>query len=604
MQKQMKLINDYSGLDIWSFIKLSLVVLFFLWLSRPASGATGDDALINEVLASHTGTDNTEFVEIFGAGSEGYLSRSIEGFFQNGGQAAYIVRIARRPKPGEPLTVEHAVPAERQIKNAWDKNTLRVLANSEGRWGNNVWVRFGQSTGAKTLLTLDLEIGAGAARVNSTRGFEVGALVRIYDRNNSDYVILTEIKDNTLYWGTETPIVRGYAASAPTFVEVLEFEIYASLRDRREVFRNLQMSPLSRRYAPRVVNDSSTLIELEDLRSDAPPPYHMPAVSPAEKLTGGRDGIEGLSAEDFVGYDQGMGERTGLHTLEHVEEIGLMAVPDAMLAYKWKSVPEARNFVDRIYDVMLDICERTADRFAILDMPNVKNIEEIRQLRHGDIESQGARLARTSSYGAFYFPWLEVPAADGKTVKLPPSGFVAGVYARCDVRDGVHKSPANEPLHGVTQLTLALSDDHIGQLNTDGVNTLRAFTGRGIRIWGARTLSSDMDWRYINVRRLFIMLRKSLILGTQWVCFEPNTPTTWSVMRREIGVFLGSLWTKGYFAGKSEQDAYLVQCDGETNPPELIDAGRMVVEIRVAPALPAEYILFTLEQRMNQEATA
>ncbi|MCS6912926.1 MAG: phage tail sheath subtilisin-like domain-containing protein [Myxococcales bacterium] len=545
-----------------------------------------------------------EFVEVFGATSEGYLARSVEGFFQNGGQVAYIVRVARRPLPGQPLTPEHAVPAERLIKDGYGKYALRILANSEGRWGNNIWVRVAHTTGASTLLTLDLEVGAGAARVNSLRGFEPGALVRIYDRQNSDYVILTDVKDNQLFWGTETPIVRGYAASSPTFVEVLEFEIHATLKDRKEVFRNLQMSPRSRRYAPRIVNEQSTLIRLEDLHSSAPPPYHMPAPSPPEKLSGGRDGTEGMTAEDYIGYDHGMDERTGLMTLEHIDEVGLLVVPDAMLAYSRMSAAEARVFVDRIYDAMIDICERTQDRFAILDMPDVRNIEEIRKIRFGDVDAQRVRPTRTSSYAAYYFPWLEVPDSSGKPVKIPPSGIVAGVYARCDVRDGVHKAPANEPLVGVTQLTLALTDDHIGQLNSDGVNTLRAFTGRGIRIWGARTLSNDPDWRYLNVRRLFIMLRKSLMNGTQWVCFEPNTPATWAVVRREIAFFLGNLWNKGYFAGKEEQEAYLVQCDEETNPPEVIDSGRLIVQIRVAPALPAEYILLTLEQRMNQEAPA
>ena len=133
---------------------------------------------------------------------------------------------------------------------------------------------------------------------------------------------------------------------------------------------------------------------------------------------------------------------------------------------------------------------------------------------------------------------------------------------------------------------------------------MRAFTGRGIRIWGARSLSSDFDWRYLNIRRLFIMLRKSLIAGTQWAVFEPNKPSTWAKVQEDLRYFLSLLWTKGYFAGKSDQDAYLVQCNEETNPPEVVDSGRMVVEIRVAPALPAEFILFTLEQRMSQENPA
>lgn len=549
-----------------------------------------------------------DFVEIYGPTSEGYLARAVEGFFQNGGKSCYVVRVARRPAPGEALMPEHAAPAERVVRDVWDKPTLRVLALNEGRWGNAISVRFAHATGAQTLLALDVSVGATAARVTSTRGFERGALVRIYqDRDRADYVILTDVDDREkmLRWGTETPLLRSYAA--PTKVEVVEFEVHATLRDQREVFKHLQLSPLSRRYAPREVSEKSRLIRLEDLLSPSSLPNHLPAPLPAERLTGGRDGTdeymdgEGIlqtrrwmTAEDFVGHDHGADECRGLYTLARVEDVGLLLVPDAQLAYSRLSGPEARNFVLRIYDVMADICENLQDRFAILDMPQTRDIEEVRKIRQN----------RESAYTAFYFPWLEVPTADGGTVKQPPSGHVAGIFARCDQQHGVHKAPANEPLLGVTQLTLPLSDDHIGQLNVEGVNSLRAFTGRGIRIWGARTTSRDPDWRYVNVRRLFVMLRRSLQNGTQWAAFEPNTPETWGLVTREITSFLSDLWNRGYFAGGQATDSFLVKCDRETNSAEVVDAGRMMVEIRIAPALPTEYILFTLEQLMNDPAPA
>jgi hypothetical protein len=535
-----------------------------------------------------------EFVEVYGGSNDGYLARAVEGFFLNGGRSCYVVRVARRPKAGDAVKPEHASPAARTIKDAWDKDTLRVLAVNEGRWGNNIWVRFEQNTGAKTLLTLDLPVGAGSTRVTSTRGIERGSLVRIYDRENSDYVVVTDVddKNKTLRWGSDTPIVRRYAAAAPTYVEVIEFEVYASLRDRREVFRNLQMSPLSRRYAPRVINEQSQLIWLEDLGSTSPLPNSLPVVTPLERLSGGRDGIDGITAEDFIGYDRGMDDRRGLYALKHVEDVGLLLVPDAMLAYNHMSVPEARIFIQRIHDAMMDVCEQTEDRFAILDLPETRDIEEIRRLRQ----------RRDSQFAAYYFPWLVVPGQNGVQHKQPPSGHIAGVFARSEIQHGVHKAPANEPLFGVTQLTLPLSDDHVGQLNAEGINTIRSFTGRGIRIWGARTCSSDYDWRFVNVRRLFIMLRRAIETGTQWISFEPNTPETWAVIEREVSLFLNDLYTKGYFAGGSAEDSYIVKCDGETNSPEIVDAGRLVVEIRVAPALPAEYILFTIDQEMAERA--
>lgn len=535
-----------------------------------------------------------EFVEIYGQSSEGFLARSVEGFFLNGGKSCYVVRIARRPREGEALGPQHAVPAERMLKDGWDKETLRVLALNEGRWGNSIWVRTGRSTAAKTLLTLDITVGADMARVTSTRGIERGSLVRIFDRDNSDYVVVTDVneKDKMLRWGVETPIMRRYAAAAPTYVEVIEFEIYASLRDRREVFRGLQLSPLSRRYAPRVINEESTLIRLQDLASSSPLPQSLPVAAPIERLTGGRDGTEGITADDLIGYDHGMNDRRGLHTLEHVEDVGLLLVPDAIGAYGRMSVPEARTLVQRVHDAMIGICERTQDRFAILDVPDTRDLEEVRRLRN--------RI--DSAYGALYFPWLVVPGQNGQTAKLPPSGHIAGVYARSETTHGVHKAPANEQLFGVTQLTLPLSDDHVGQLNAEGINTIRSFTGRGIRIWGARTCSNDPSWRYLNVRRLFIMLRRAIESGTQWIAFEPNTRQTWALVEREVTLFLHDLYARGYFAGGAPEDSYLVKCDPEVNTAEVVDSGRLITEIRVAPVLPAEFIYFTIEQQMAERA--
>ena len=533
-----------------------------------------------------------EFAEVYGSTSEGYLARAVEGFFLNGGKSCYVVRVARRPRPGERLEPYHALQAERVLRDSWDKPTLRVLALNEGRWGNSVWVKTTRSTGAKTLLTLDLPVGAGQARVTSTRGIEKGALLRIFDRDNSDYIVVTDIdeKNKTLSWGPETPVVRRYAAAAPTYVEVIEFEVYASLRDRREVFKGLQLHPLSRRYAPRIINEESYLIRLEDLGSTSPWPNNLPVEASLDKLTGGRDGIDGITAEDFIGYDNGLDDRRGLMTLEFVDEVGVISVPDAMLAYKSMSVPEARSYVQHIHDAMIGICERSQDRFAILDAPDTRDIEEVRRMRQ--------RL--NTSFAAIYFPWVVVAGSNGSQHKVPPSGFVAGVYARTEQSSGVHKAPANEQILGLTQLTLPLSDDHLGQLNSEGINTIRAMTGRGIRIWGARSCSESDDWRYLNVRRLFIMLRRAIEKGTQWISFEPNTMETWSLIEREVSSFLSDLYIKGYFAGNSPEEAFIVRCNEETNSQETVDSGRLVTEIRVAPAIPAEFIYFTIEQQMGE----
>ena len=210
------------------------------------------------------------------------------------------------------------------------------------------------------------------------------------------------------------------------------------------------------------------------------------------------------------------------------------------------------------------------------------------------------RQRLNTSFAAIYFPWVMVAGPNGTQHKVPPSGFVAGVYARTEQQSGVHKAPANEQILGLTQLTLPLSDDHLGQLNSEGINTIRAMTGRGIRIWGARSCSESDDWRYLNVRRLFIMLRRAIEKGTQWISFEPNTIETWSLIEREVSSFLSDLYIKGYFAGNSPEEAFIVKCDGETNAHEVVESGRLVTEIRVAPAIPAEFIYFTIDQQMGE----
>jgi len=501
------------------------------------------------------------------------------------------VRIAHRIKAGAAPDADTPSCGEWVVKDGWDKPTLRVRSLNEGRWGNNIWVRAQQTTAAKTLLTLDIELGAGEARINSVKGFERGALVRVYDRENSDYVIITDIEDRTIRCASSTPIARKYRAAGPTFLEVIEFDVYASLRDRREVFRGLQLSPLSRRYAPRVVNEESQLIRLEDMRSPAPLPKNLPVAAPAAKLAGGRDGNEVLTAEDFIGHDHGPADRTGLSALGAVEQVALLSVPDAMLAYTRKPGPESEQIAQRVHDAMINMCENLKDRFALVDLPPNRDIEEVRKWRR----------RYDTSYAALYYPWIGLAGVERQY--MPPSGHVAGIVARCDTEVGVHKAPANEVIQGANGLSINLNEEHLGLLNGDGINALRSFPGRGVRVWGARTATDDPDWRYVNVRRLFIMLRRSLEEGTQWTVYEPNAAVTWQRLTREIREFLNGLFEKGYFAGNAPEEGFFVRCDESTNTPEERDAGRMVCQIGVAPAIPTEYIVFDVVQKIGDEAS-
>ncbi len=537
-------------------------------------------------------TNWDEFVETFGVGAESYTAASVYGFFRNGGTDCWVVRVAHCAAKGEQPGESHAACAEFIQGDAFKKPVLKVRALDEGTWGNNIWFRCAHAPGAQALLTRDLDIGQGEAHVNSTRGFEVGSLVRIYDRESADFVVITHVEDKLIKWASETPVNRRHRAAAPTYLEVLTFELHVALKDRREVFKGLQMHPSSRSYAPRVIAQRSRLVRLEDLGTKSPVPHNVPEVMAMTRLTGGRDGIDAVTPEDFIGHDTGPGERVGMMALAASEEVGILAVPDAMKFYEREPGPAGEMKAQRIQDTMISICENQKDRFAILDIPQSKDIEWVRRWRR-----------RTdSSFCAYYWPWLRVEGHDFQLRTVPPSGFLSGCYARRDLT-GVHHAPANLEIETAKDVSLRVTEDHIGILNADSVNTFRL--QRGVRPWGARTASSDPQWRYIPIRRLFIMLRRSLEAGFAWTSFEPNTPDTWKLVKSRTEAFLTNLYSMGMLAGGNSGEAFFVKCDAETNPPDQVDNGQLVCDIGVAPVAPAEFIMISLVQTMagSQQVT-
>jgi phage tail sheath protein FI len=230
------------------------------------------------------------------------------------------------------------------------------------------------------------------------------------------------------------------------------------------------------------------------------------------------------------------------------------------------------------------------DRMAILDPPpamKAKDILDWRQVAAG----------YDSAHSALYYPWIRVfDPASGQPRLVPPSGHMAGVWARTDAQRGVHKAPANEVVRGAIDLGTQITRGEQGLLNPVGINCIRSFPGRGVRIWGARTLSSDPAWRYLNVRRYFNYLEESILDGTQWVVFEPNDRSLWARIRRNVTAFLLQEWRSGALFGNQPQNAFYVKCDEETNPVESVDQGRVVCEIGVAPVKPAEFVVFRLSQ--------
>lgn len=273
----------------------------------------------------------------------------------------------------------------------------------------------------------------------------------------------------------------------------------------------------------------------------------------------------------YIGKDNGPGARTGLKCFEEIDEISLVAAPGIISA--------------AVQDALLTHCENRKDRFAILDSPETVQ---------GGVDK--LPRPRDSKYGAYYFPWIQVYDPERGNVYIPPSGHVAGVYARTDNERGVHKAPANEIVRGALGLRYQVSRGEQDILNPRGINCIRLMQGNGIRIWGARTLSSDPSWRYINVRRLFIMVETSIERATQWVVFEPNDFRLWKRVVRTIASFLTLVWRQGALMGETPEKAFFVKCDEETNPPEVIDVGQLIVEVGLAPVKPAEFVIFRIGQ--------
>ena len=291
--------------------------------------------------------------------------------------------------------------------------------------------------------------------------------------------------------------------------------------------------------------------------------------------------------------------RTGLAALEAIDEIAIVAAP---------------GYADAgSYDALLSHCERMGDRVAILDSPaGLEDIDRLKQVAtvaapaaggaadEPDDGGAGARPRNSDGgFGAYYFPWIMArdPLDAAKVIGTPPSGHLAGIYAHTDATRGVHKAPANVGIRGALGLCYRVTDAEQGELNRLGVNCLRFFPDTGIRVWGARTLAAESsEWRYVSVRRLFNMIEESITAGTRWTVFEPNDERTWKSVERDVRSFLTLLWRDGALRGATPEQAFFVKCDAETNPPEVVDAGRLATEIGIAPVKPAESIIFRIGQ--------
>jgi phage tail sheath protein FI len=280
-----------------------------------------------------------------------------------------------------------------------------------------------------------------------------------------------------------------------------------------------------------------------------------------------------------------------LEQFEAIDEIAIVAAP---------LPPDvAPADLNAVQASLVAHCEKMEDRVAILD--SGRDITNDNLVISADDSGIWRPAANPKGYGAFYFPWIEVadPLGEAGVRPVPPSGHVAGIYARSDAERGVHKAPANEVVMGALGVHYPVSKILQGSLNPRGVNCIRGFDGT-VKVYGARSLASDPqgdpEWTYISTRRLVNFLRESIDQGTQWVVFEPNAPELWSKIRRNVSAFLNTVWASGALLGAAPEQAFYVRCDETTNPAEVRDLGQVVVEVGVAVVRPAEFVIFRLSQ--------
>ncbi|HLU10023.1 MAG TPA: phage tail sheath subtilisin-like domain-containing protein [Oceanobacillus sp.] len=304
------------------------------------------------------------------------------------------------------------------------------------------------------------------------------------------------------------------------------------------------------------------------------------------QLEGGEIKTKSITLKDYQGS---VAERRGIGGLEPLDDVTMICVPDLMSSYQAGEID--MKGVQAVQQAVIDYCENVRYCFAILDCPPGLMPQEMKEWRN--------TVNYDSTRAALYYPWIEtadLTGNNGRTRLVPPSGHIAGIYARVDGTRGVHKAPANEVVRGALGLEVTVTKGEHDTLNPIGVNVIRSFPGRGIRVWGGRTLSSDASWRYINVRRLFSMIEESIERGTQWVVFEPNDRDLWSRVRRDVTAFLTLVWRSGALFGSTPEQAFYVKCDEETNPPEVRDAGQLIVEVGICPVKPAEFVIFRISQ--------
>jgi phage tail sheath protein FI len=343
----------------------------------------------------------------------------------------------------------------------------------------------------------------------------------------------------------------------------------------QELFDDLSVDPNSIDYFERRLNDNAALGTIARTKGNGTLPTNDSGV-----LAGGND--DAIVKADFDGDPAG--NRTTPQGLA-----ALLLDPYRDVAILHAPFPGAGPNPVGVAQSLIAHCEQQKFRFAVIDCnPNTAP---------GDASLDPRSVIQDTEYAAFYYPWLTILDPQTNAPRnVPPGGYAVGVYARTDNARGVFKAPANEVVEEVIKLEQSVNDNQQFTLNPRGVNCIRSFAGRGIRIWGARTMSSDGLWKYVSVRRLFIFLERSIYEGTQWVVFEPNDQRLWARVKDSVRLFLRTQWRQGALMGATEDQAFFITCDTSTMTPDDILNGRLICEIGIAPVRPAEFVIFRIFQ--------
>lgn len=521
---------------------------------------TGADTIITSFAAFQKKYGG--FLSEFTYGENRYLAYAVEQFFANGGTRCYVSRV---------------IPEDAK-KAKLSAGSLTIEAVDEGKWGNRIQITF--TTVEKKKMQLLSEEGANSYKAKAINGFREGDIVKA----GNEYNRVSMIYDDVITF--EQPFKENVvdASLVPTTVIYLvETDVQVRYNEDMEVYSGLSFNPSASNYIVSKMSGSE-LVKVSGEVSDkiGNPVEELLGdgkTSGMISLEGGFDGtISKVDAGTYIGLDGGPGKRTGIQAFIENDHVSMLAVPGI-------TIPE-------VVVSLVGHCENMKNRVAVLDMP--KDMTKIKDL----VEYRGMI---DSTYAAMYHPWVQVyDRAAKKPGFVPPSGAVMGVYSRTDTTRGVHKAPANETVF-CSGLKTNYTKGEQDLLNPEGINLIRAIPGQGIRIWGARTASSNSTFRYINVRRLFIFIEESIKANTNWVVFEPNDTTLWSRVQLTVSSFLDNLWRVGMLAGSTPAEGYYVEIGTSTMTKDDIMNGRLICNIGIAPTRPAEFVVFRVSQ-MTAEA--